>query len=99
MPSLALSKYRLIRELADHSVAVLSRYILRSKDRFNPRMISHKRRQIAEVKSRPVIRAANRPHRQRASRSLIRAENFAAIDLLLPIQPDQPLSHRSARPG
>jgi hypothetical protein len=51
------------------------------------------------VKARPVIRTANCPHRQRAGRSLIRAENFAAVDLLLPIQPDQSSSHRSARPG
>src|SRR6266849_6028885 len=81
MPSFTLSKHRLIRELADDSVAILSGHIFRSKDGVNPRMISNKRRQIAEVKSRAMIRAANRTYRQCASRSFIRAKNLAAVDL------------------
>src|SRR6202162_5505312 len=99
MPSLTLSKHRLICELANYSVAIPSRHILRSEDGFNPRMISNKRRQIAEVKARPVIRTANCPHCHGVSWSFIRAKNFAAVDLLLSIQPDQSSSHRLARRG
>ena len=95
IPGLLLRKHRLIRERDNHSVAILSRHILRSEDGFNPRMIADERSQVAEVKSRPGMGTANRSQRQCLRWSFIRAKLLGAVNLSLSIQPDQPASNSS----
>jgi hypothetical protein len=60
------------------AITILARYILRREHRFDARILSLKRSQIAKLKSCPIVWKPDHPYRQRSRWHLIRAKKQAA---------------------
>ena len=94
-----MGKYGLIRKSGNHAIAIDAGDILRRENENHARMSRDELIEIAQLKARPVMRAANHAHAQRTSGSFIRAENLRAVDFLLAIEPYQARTHRCACGG
>ena len=72
----SVRKHWLIRILGNHAVTIDAGDILRGQDQYHARMCADKLIEVAELKSRSVMRTANRTHSQRACAEFRRPQRF-----------------------
>src|SRR6516162_6277741 len=98
-PCFALGEDGLISELRDYPVTVLPRNIPGREHANDSGMPCNKRVEIAEGEPGPIVGAPDCPEGHGSRRKLVGAEDLPALNLTLPIEPNQPLADRSASQG